>query len=100
MTVARISVLAGVLAVWAASIPSVQADDRKPEGVRTRAPAVVAPQEPAAPKRPIGTKGSMAGCCTPPGPDGLECCDTRDCGWFDCDDGTSLTGKKYKTKGP
>lgn len=28
----------------------------------------------------------FGGCCQKPGPDGLHCCDTRDCGWFDCGD--------------
>jgi hypothetical protein len=30
-------------------------------------------------------KDLAASCCTPPGPNGLHCCDTRDCGWFSCD---------------
>ena len=44
----------------------------------------------------IGVPGMTAGCCQKPGPDGLHCCDTRDCGWFDCHAMLSKEQKTYR----
>ena len=67
--------------------------ERPPAGYDTRRPAYD-PRPLRQPDTPweagSGIPGQQdeftAGCCQPPGPDGLHCCDTRDCGWFECDD--------------
>ncbi len=59
----------------------------------------VAEPRPAAQSRASGqlvAPGGRAGkCCEKPAPfPGLYCCDTRDCGWFDCDAEVSGEPKK------
>ncbi len=56
---------------------------------RTVAPVKVKPAPEPAAGKPGGVPGSgptniAGGCCQKPAPQGLDCCDTRDCGWFDC----------------
>jgi hypothetical protein len=60
--------------------------------------ALTAPGSPAAGGTPGGSSpGSFTGgCCQKPGPAGLHCCDTRDCGWFDCGDMVSMPKKTYR----
>lgn len=48
---------------------------------------------------PSGPSGSYAakGCCQPPSPDPSRlCCDSRDCGWFDCSVMGNMVPKTYK----
>jgi hypothetical protein len=75
------------------------ADTRDPQGTSRMtapdsspasgtAPARVMP--PTSPKPKAGTlpgaPGNItSGCCQTPAPAGLDCCDTRDCGWFKCE---------------
>lgn len=48
------------------------------------------------PQLPGGSQNFAGSCCSPPTPfPGLHCCDTRDCGWFSCDDNIS-EDKKFK----
>jgi hypothetical protein len=45
----------------------------------------------------FGQPDYQAGCCQKPTPfPGLHCCDTQDCGWFDCGSAISLDQKVYK----
>lgn len=51
-------------------------------------PARVMPQTSPKPKAgtmPGGPLNIAKGCCQTPAPAGLDCCDTRDCGWFKCE---------------
>ena len=57
------------------------------------------PAAPAAGGIPGGSFGQgsyTSGCCQKPGPSGLHCCDTRDCGWFDCGDEINMPQKTYR----
>ena len=43
-----------------------------------------------------GPNSYAGGCCQKPTPfPGWDCCDTRDCGWMQCGDATSMQ-KKYR----
>ena len=63
------------------------------------ATGIASPRAPATGSMPGSQPGggNFAGsCCEKPAPfPGLDCCDTRDCGWFSCDAMRS-TGKKFK----
>ncbi len=65
--------------------------------------AVSAPSAPCPPPPKAGPYGDLGGtpgsysgsCCEKPAPfPGLHCCDTRDCGWFDCDSAMRMQRKK------
>ena len=46
---------------------------------------------------PGGGGNYSSGCCASPPPfPGLACCDTRDCGWFNCDSEMKKPGKKFR----
>ena len=46
---------------------------------------------------PGGGGNYASGCCESPPPfPGLACCDTRDCGWFNCDSEMKQSGKKFR----
>ena len=78
-----------------------------PAGLRTGAPAVTPTTAPKHPEpfieetRMSGTTpcpDSAGDCCQKPTPfPGLHCCDTQDCGWFDCgEDGVRTKMKVYR----
>lgn len=67
-------------------LPAAATADAGAEAASTT--TVRTPDQPTRSGKPGQIPGEMsvsANCCKPPGPDGLHCCDTRDCGWFDCD---------------
>ncbi len=96
-----------LLIVATSGFSSAAKADQLEAEIRTTAPIVTVQQSgspaarmpkaaPAAGGR-LGSKNvAPAGCCNPPGPDGLHCCDTRDCGWFDCGDSLKRSDKKYR----
>ena len=88
--------------IFAFSTVSVaySADDRAVQK-RSTTPAatgIASPLAPAAGSTPSSQSGpgNLSGsCCESPSPfPGLYCCDTRDCGWFDCD-ALRLPGKRF-----
>ena len=76
------------------------ADPPEPGESAVSAPSAPCPPPPKAGPYPNlgGTPGSYSGkCCGSPAPfPGLSCCDSRDCGWFKCDD----QAMRMKTKRP
>ncbi|MEH6549942.1 MAG: hypothetical protein V7711_13090 [Pseudomonadales bacterium] len=72
---------------------------RAPVSSTSSAEMTVAPVRSTVHKGSSGMAGGLdvsASCCQAPGPNGLHCCDTRDCGWFNCND--MKTGKKLFKK--
>ena len=46
---------------------------------------------------PRGPGSFTGGCCSSPTPfPGLDCCDTTDCGWFDCNESATRSIKRYR----
>jgi hypothetical protein len=94
---------AAALLVVTLAVPPVQAQSRGGTSRPAPAPTFSMPdamREPAHPQGLPGTSGNeslsiTSGCCQAPGPDGLHCCDTRDCGWFSCGD-MAIPSKTYR----
>jgi hypothetical protein len=98
------------LFISSAYITVVNAEEgiRVSETLRHKNRATTAPIDPATPsvKTPqleptggnfFGQPDYQAGCCQKPTPfPGLHCCDTQDCGWFDCSSVISSDQKVYK----
>ena len=89
-------------------ISAVSAEDDATTGIRTmksvadsEKPRVGMPRGATAGNLPGSGAGSSSysggSCCSPPSPfPGLYCCDTQDCGWFDCDATISSRQKNFK----
>jgi hypothetical protein len=76
-------------------IPGTPQPSSRGEPAEPGEPAVSAPSAPCPPPPKAGPYGDLGGtpgsyerkCCGSPAPfPGLSCCDSRDCGWFKCDD--------------
>jgi hypothetical protein len=76
----------------ATTAPSVQTTPAVPA-----MPGIKAPQSEPTSESFFEQPDYQAGCCQKPTPfPGLHCCDTQDCGWFDCSSVISSDQKVYK----